>query len=147
MNCKESSTTYSSIRLPANANMACKGTTQTHLCTSLTPAQHHLFRSGLYLSGLCFPQSTNSGIAFPFVRSSFQLCSRVLLGDNYYFPRMEMLYLRPSVLNSSYSCSFSYNTMANLEEQATLRTTGTVVPKGQTCRHKDPQGHLTRHLL
>lgn len=149
---------------------------RTHLCASLTPAQHHPFLSRLYvsvlylsalcLSVLCLSRSTNSscdqlqalccvGAALPFVQSAFflTLFTCFLLGTLIFLPGMETSnYLRPSVINSSYFCLFSYYTMANLEEQVTLGTKCTIVLKGkvregQTCHHKGPQAHLARHLL
>lgn len=135
--------------------MACKGTTQTHLCISLTPAQYHSFLSGLRLSQSfslrlrptagplphwCCASLCSKRVLFNFVHV-------FLVRDTSCFPGMEILHLRSSAINSSDSCAFSYNTMANLEEQVTPETKGTIVLRGQACDHKDTQVHLAHHLL
>ena len=153
MNCKEPSTTYSSTRLLANANMACKGSRKLNCVHPLRQLNITRFLQGSVFHKAPIPAATNyrlfAALTLRFSLSEvlFNSVHMFLVGDNYYFTRMEMLHLRPSVLNSSRSCLFSRNAMANLEEQATLRTTGTIVLKRQTCRHKDPQGHMTRPLL
>jgi hypothetical protein len=138
--------------------MACRDTTQAHLCASLTPAldftcffQCSIFKAFFYeapihLAAKCEPSAVLV-LRLPLFKAySFQPCSRALCRSTYFFPGMKILHLRSSVINNSDSCLFSCNTMANLDEQVSLGTEGTTVPKGQPCRHKDPQAHLIRHL-